>query len=317
MMSFREQRAARWFARMRSADAEMYRARFEKWLSDPGNAHAYKLIEEDWAMSGTVSRARIEDHASSASRDAKVFRSSSRLAWGLSLALALALGAGWIVISRGGGDRPDAAVGAFRVEELADGTIVRLSRGATLETRFSSRERRVTMAGGWARFNVAHDHRRPFRVMAGGIETEALGTIFEIQLDGSQPSVRLIEGLVAVKVPGRQQKALRLKPGQGATLDPSGPALLSTKTPPPNERTSSIIDAQRLSLGEIVARANRINARPLVLDEPGLANLSLSGRFDLKNADALSHKLAAALDLDVVDNGAQILLSRRKINMGG
>src|SRR3546814_15697675 len=86
--------------------------------------------------------------------------------------------------------------------------------GARVEARFTSGERRVRLVGGRARFSVAHESARPFRVEAAGSETTALGTIFEIDLTGRRPAVHLVEGPVEVRATANPQAPLRLSPTQ-------------------------------------------------------------------------------------------------------
>src|SRR3546814_19997131 len=82
---------------------------------------------------------------------------------------------------------------------LEDGTRVALMDGAKIDPKFSPGERRVILIGGRARFTVAHDTTRPFRVEAAGSETTALGTIFEVDLRGREPVIHLVEGSVEIR----------------------------------------------------------------------------------------------------------------------
>ena len=70
------------------------------------------------------------------------------------------------------------------------------------------------------------------------------------------------------------------------------------------------LEADNLPLGQIVDRANRVNAQKIALADPALAAIPVSGRFEIGDSDALARKLAAALDLGVEIGPAGPILKR-------
>lgn len=76
---------------------------------------------------------------------------------------------------------------------------------------------------GKARFTVAKDSLHPFRVVAEGVETTALGTSFSVDaLAGSKKvSVELLSGSVSIHSKGTEEKII-LRPGDRYTLTPNG-----------------------------------------------------------------------------------------------
>ena len=328
----REEEAARWLAKMRGPDAAAHRAAFAAWHADPANAAAFAKAEEDWKYSAALSPARIRARAATP-------RSVSRPTRWLtaSFAVAALIGLAWagmtVWIPQ---DRLVASSAPESSSVLADGSRVLLMDGARITADFDTAQRRVTLHGGRARFTVAKDSARPFTVIAGHSETRALGTIFEVDLRGGEPQVRLLEGRVTVRARG--SAALELRPGESAAIARTGPRrLAATGTPttasaaspaatsPPALRPAPVsatpadvewIDADALPLGDIITRANAVNAVPIRLADAGLAARKVSGRFDLGDSAALARKLAAALGLDAEVRGDAIYLSRRK-NPGG
>lgn len=83
--------------------------------------------------------------------------------------------------------------------ELADGTKVWLNAGSSLlfPTSFTENRRNVTLSGE-AFFEVAKDEEKPFRVEAGDLKIEVLGTSFNVThyAEDSQSEVVLVEGKV-------------------------------------------------------------------------------------------------------------------------
>jgi len=104
--------------------------------------------------------------------------------------------------------------------ELADGTQVWLNSDSELRfpVNFIGNERRVFLKGeGY--FKVAEDAGKPFRVEAGMLEIEALGTEFDVNVyqDGGKSMTTLVEGKVKVADSGSTQTCV-LEPGTQALL---------------------------------------------------------------------------------------------------
>lgn len=307
----RDSEAADWFARMRAKDADASRAAFDAWMRDPANAAAYADYESDWKLSGALSPApRARSRAER--RSARFAPGGTR--WALATAATIALAALVAWQFSGPRDKAQIASGPMLPGELrlADGSKVRMMDGAWVEPQFTDRERRLRLHGGRARFEVAHDSRRPFIVIAGNSETKALGTIFEVDTREAAPRIVLIRGAVEVRLAGTT-KAIRLAPGETAEVGETGPHRLPAMTAPVE---TTMIDADRLPLGAVVERANRANTVPIRLADPSLAALEITGRFDVGDSAALARKLAAALGLVAEFRGGEIVLAKAGIKNG-
>lgn len=85
---------------------------------------------------------------------------------------------------------------------LPDGTLVFLNAGSSLRypVSFAGSVNREVSLSGEGYFEVAKDKRHPFLVKSGGQQVEVLGTHFNIDAYGDEPSVRttLLEGSVRV-----------------------------------------------------------------------------------------------------------------------
>lgn len=89
--------------------------------------------------------------------------------------------------------------GEQRRVTLSDGSVVSLNTRSTLSVSFDERHRRVSLQGGEASFEVAHDTSRPFIVEAAGKTIRAVGTIFTVRAKSKNSvSVIVSEGRVAV-----------------------------------------------------------------------------------------------------------------------
>lgn len=102
---------------------------------------------------------------------------------------------------------------------LADETEVWLNTGSSLTypSKFVGVDRKVKMTGE-VFFDVAKNAAMPFKVMANGIETRALGTQFNINAYADEPmsKITLIEGSIKVerKKSNNETDNMIVKPGQ-------------------------------------------------------------------------------------------------------
>jgi transmembrane sensor len=105
---------------------------------------------------------------------------------------------------------------------LEDGTRIWLNAASSLRfpTVFRGRSREVSLQGE-AYFEVAKDPRMDFRVDAGGMQVQVLGTHFNVNAYPDESAIRttLLEG--AVKIVQDKTNVL-LQPGEQARLKPDG-----------------------------------------------------------------------------------------------
>ncbi|QEM10585.1 FecR family protein [Mucilaginibacter rubeus] len=115
---------------------------------------------------------------------------------------------------------------------LADGTKVWLNASSSIKypVVFNGSERRVELTGE-AYFEVAHNARKPFKVISNGQTVEVLGTHFNINAYNDEQAVKttLLEGSVKVSA-GRVSNII--KPGQQARFDHG---LINVMTVDPDE----------------------------------------------------------------------------------
>ena len=105
---------------------------------------------------------------------------------------------------------------------LGDGTQVLLSANSRLnyDKDFTDKKREVTLVGE-ARFNVAKDANRPFIVRTEQIQTQVLGTVFDVKAyPQTPPDVTLYEGKVEVSLNGKSPR--KMQPGEQATISKEG-----------------------------------------------------------------------------------------------
>src|SRR3546814_20403330 len=79
-------------------------------------------------------------------------------------------------------------------------------------------ERHVELLSGRAFFKVAHNPSRPFTVTAAGKRVRAIGTAFEVSMNGGEVAVVLAEGKVRVEEVEKAGNGTDMTPGRQLVL---------------------------------------------------------------------------------------------------
>jgi len=192
------------------------------------------------------------------------------------------------------------AVDSVRFESLKEDSEMAMKPSAKLYVAndFGRRERAVALEGE-ARFTVAKNPEKPFRVQAAELTIEVLGTEFIVNSypDSSFVSVAVSEGLVAVM---SSRDALRLTPGDAVRFDRgTGVIVPQRQKPDAFFRSNRSLDFRRTPLDEVVATLNRNYQSNLVLANPLLANCRLTANFNDQQIADIVEVLAATLNLEV------------------
>jgi len=178
--------------------------------------------------------------------------------------------------------------GETRAAKLADGSIISLNTASIVEVDFSSTERGVRLVAGQAMFQVAKDSARPFVVKAGDRRITAVGTAFDVRVNRDSVSVVLVEGHVVVD--SLKPKGLaRIIPAFGRYDLTAGEQLVASAHAPiavttaDTERATSWKQGQIIfrddTIADAIAEMNRYSATQLVVDDPQIQNLRISGVF--------------------------------------
>jgi transmembrane sensor len=208
-----------------------------------------------------------------------------------------------------GPSRYRTAKGEQRTIDLADGSVIALNTDSALIVDLTKTERRITLERGQAFFKVAKDPARPFRVFAGTYEVRALGTAFDVNRIGNTAKVTLEEGSVAIfdgvtslGAPHtlNAKPEVVLKPDQQVVMARKAPiriAKIDAKSIAPWRYGELVLD--ETPLGEIVEDLNRYGGPQIVLADPGLASIRVSGMFHTGRPDLLVEALTAGFPVRI------------------
>lgn len=178
---------------------------------------------------------------------------------------------------------------------LPDRTEVILNRYSTLTypKDFRREARREVSLQGGAYFEVAKDPSHPFVVETGEVQVEVLGTHFNVEAYPRDREVRttLLEGSVAVSLPGRSQR-LVLAPNERAVYDKtSGRLSQESLADAANDISWShgCLNFRSQPLREIVRQLANTYQADIHITDPTLAGYRLTATFDIR--EGLTHIL--------------------------
>lgn len=317
--------AGTWFARMRGPDRERWRSEFERWRdADPAHGAAYAKAGEQWLEAGALAGTEMGRNRRLPEPRLHLWQMpATRPAFAAAALVLVALAGFWLL--RAPSAVPDAAivaavgpqatrVGEIRAISLADGTRVTLDTDSAVEVQLSRDLRQVRLVRGRARFDVAHDANRPFRVEADGRTVTALGTVFDVGIGPRGVRVSLLRGAVEVRSvapAGRVGAVTRLAPGECFTDLASHPRVV--RFPPGVQQwVSGMLDFDGVPLGDVLDQTNRYSERKIRLGEPSLASERVTGGFRPLPVEHLATALAAAFSLQVERSPQGDLVLRRR-----
>ncbi len=306
--------SADWRLRHAAGLTRAEQAEFDAWLAaDPRHASAW---HEVGATLTALDRVRNAGQAEDLVRELTLRR---RRRWrrraiaGSLLALA-ACAAVLVVVSPEPAAPADASAAPVIVRanerRLEDGSRVMLNADAAIAVNYSVTRREVRLHQGEALFMVESDPARPFVVVTGRIEVRAVGTAFAVHAGTQAVDVLVTEGRVSVTpaddrptphpaVPAAVVPVL-VEAGRQLSVSPGAPAWDNSAQP---ERLSASEIDRRLawreprmqlagtSLAEAVAVLNRENALQIVIADPTLGQLRLTGVYRLDDAAGFVHVL--------------------------
>lgn len=189
------------------------------------------------------------------------------------------------------------AEAAPRTVQLADGSSVTLDQNTRLTVQWRLRSRALALEAGEAVFTVAHGPRA-FTVTAGQTRVRDIGTIFDVQRLPQRTRVVVLEGAVEVETGGQVRQ---LRASQRLDVAPDGQ---------PGDTVT--VDAERAlawqrgkfsfdgaTLADAIAEMQPHSRHALVIDDPRVAQLRLSGEFDRDQVAAILQLLPGILPVTV------------------
>jgi transmembrane sensor len=330
------QTAAAWALRQDQGEmTEADERRFAAWLDqDPAHLAAYDDVL--WGLDAAVRHAGAAEMQAlrTAALSARKPRRTPFVWAGGAVAAAAAGLVFWTVTSHpgpiqgvpaSGAQDPRAAVYATAIGgrsaiTLPDGSVATLDTDSQIRIAYGASERGVYLLKGQALFDVAHGKATPFQVYAKGQRIRAVGTRFNVRIEGAEVRVSMAEGRVTVSPvpsPGRETAP----PGDERTLV-AGEALVAGPTRPSVVRA---VDVRQVAswkggvlvfndtpLSDAVAEINRYTLRPIAIADTAVGSYRVSGVFKTNDPERFSTAMADLFPIEVThaSNGAPTLRAR-------
>jgi ferric-dicitrate binding protein FerR (iron transport regulator) len=220
---------------------------------------------------------------------------------------------------------------------LPDGSVVELNESAEIAVDYDKRRRSVALIRGQAYFQVARNDAIPFFVLVGGVEIRAVGTAFSVHAGPAGIEVLVTEGRVAVKglaahdpvttggdvessESASNPPAMEVNAGNWLCLNlaqlPGALAIPEVLPLSPAEMHARLvwrvprIEFSGTRLEEAIPMFNRYSFVPVILADPGLHGLQLSGILRADNVDALVRLLESNYGVTADRRGSEIVLRK-------
>lgn len=306
-------RAVAWMVRRHSgAWSDADQRALEHWLAqDARHGEAYRRVERLWTgLDGLRPLAARELNAGTGMRRLRQWRGLLRKP---ALAgLALASVASLLFFGEGRlWNQPETfhtVKGEHRTVTLSDGSRIDLNTDTDLTVSFTAGRRGAEMRRGEALFTVVHDPERPFEVVIGEERIRDLGTVFDVYRNGDAVTVAVVEG--AVRVDGSGLPAQwDLSAGQRLALKP-GAAAEETRFDPATDlawRNGQLV-FRGAKLGEMLTELGRYHRTDLVVTDPRLNDLRITGTFATTDLQLVLDGLRAMLPVQVTQTDGQRIL---------
>lgn len=286
-----DRQAADWIARLHADDRSVRdEANFSRWIAaSPAHAEAFDRASVLWEMVGGVPAPRDVGTR-------PLSRSVSRrlvLAGGTLCAAAGVAVLGWREFR---GVEYRTAIGEQRRIVLEDGT--RMALDTLTHVRFRAVEdlRTLWLVNGRIDLEIADDPR-PYVIDAGARRAYAQDARLDVRRDGDRVALTLLAGSARVSAPTR---SLTLREGERVAISPDQ----ALNVDRPELQDLSAWQSGRLvfrnePLAVAVSEMNRYSKRPLVISDPQIARLHVSGVYRVGDAEEFARSLAVLLSLQV------------------
>jgi len=209
------------------------------------------------------------------------------------------------------------AIGQITSYVLPDNTNMTVAANSAVEVDFSRQKRIIPLARGEVYLDVEHDREHPFVIAINGThEVVVTGTKLNVNYDPSNNAVEVavLEGRINVNRHTAQLESQEMTAGEVILFPEAGAPERRNLTP---EQAAAwrvhqlFFDDARLS--EILTEVNRYTPKPVVVADPELERLTLTGEFTAGDTATLRVSLQKLYGITAQDLGNQwVLRASRK-----
>ncbi|WP_321290797.1 FecR family protein [Alcaligenes phenolicus] len=284
--------AAYWYERMQSDDVTAAeRAAFEQWqLADPDNEQRYQQVQSIWSMAAALPKSEVQK-LGRAQGPAVNRRPARRAFWsyGLGVACVATLTVAvvdpmhWRAVPEYQAQFATAH-GERREIVLPDDSTLLLNTDTSLTVALYGHQRTVRLEQGEVFFQVDGTQGTPFVVEMESGAVRVTGTQFNVRRIDQAFSVDVLQGSVQVSTgPWWRRQLAMLRPGDVARVTKPDHLRSGKGTDVENSvawREGKVV-FRGTSLADAVQELNRYSAERLVVSDPQIAGLRVSGVFNI------------------------------------
>jgi len=304
-----EAKAAEWLTRREQPEwSQADQAALDGWLGESmSHKAAYWRLEHTWQMADRIGALSAQDIAVRPRRKRLPFKwwQAGALAASLLLAVAvIGLRSRPALSPQASVNTFDTGIGGHRIVPLADGSRIELNTATNLRTLITRKRRDVWLDRGEAYFEVAHIEGSTFVVHAGPRMITVVGTQFSVRRDDDKVTVAVVTGRVRVEdtMPGTSSASITVTAGDVAIGLGSSTMVVSKPVAAVEEKLTwrdgrLVFDGT--SLAEVADDFNRYNRQQLLISDPSVAAIRISGTFKASNVEAFVRLLKDAYGLKV------------------
>ena len=179
--------------------------------------------------------------------------------------------------------------------------------------RLAGMAHRRRVAPGEVLFDVAHNPNRPFLVLADQEQVRALGTSFSVRRETGRVSVVLLKGSVELSKATEDgfEPQVVMAAGERATVDGAG--RVSLDRPVVSEVTAwrkGEVVFNEATILEAANELNRYNATKIVVTDPSVARIRVTGIFESNDPGEFAAAVAQLNKVRVRRSSESIELTR-------
>lgn len=318
-------------------------AEFDQWIKeDPAHGEAFEDVL--WALGAAQRHASDEDIGKirTAALQARKSSHGKMFGWG-GVAGALAASLALFLLWTGSPDElspgstgpsiaqqdvaPKSASYSTAIGEkseiiLPDGSTATLDTDSELRVAYNDTERAVYLLRGQALFDVEQDKNIPFQVYANEQRITAIGTIFNVRLEGEAIKVSLVEGVVRVsdqsiedgETASGLQKDLVMRAGEVLEITPQQSQIFvnaNVGSVASWKGGTLVFDDTRLS--DAVAEINRYTTKPIAIADSNVGAHRITGVFKTNDPEYFSRAMTEIFPIEMSRSadGSPVLRSAR------
>jgi transmembrane sensor len=291
--------AAAWLVRLqhdKRQDRDV--AAFQAWAAaDPSHAMAFEAVSGTWDIIGGLPR-----DMRGTSRVASVNRRHAVLA-AASAVIAIGAGAAYLRLTQSKSYQTE--IGEQKHVILSDGSRLFLDTNSRVDVGFGKDLRTAELQYGRVNFRTVADPWRPFIVDASTSRIAAAASTLDVQRDGAQVSVLVIQGAAEIlrpAFPGAKlaggERFTMVANEEGQRDRPNLAPLLAWQT------GQAIFENGRLS--DAIAEMNRYSVTKLTIVDSDTGELRLSGIYAVGDNLSFANSISRLLPIKIVQEEGRI-----------